>query len=80
MKRSDIAGYPRVREYPKIMYHATEKPQMVKDEFQEYELQEKGWSESYIHQEYPKAVVDKDGNVTIQQSPEGEPAPSKKKG
>lgn len=77
-QKTGIAGYPSTRDYPKWMYHSAEKPRMVNNEEQESALAEQGWSIEYIHQAYPKAVVDKDGNVTIVQSPDDEGKKQKK--
>lgn len=70
-------------EYPKWMYHETEKPRSVKNSDQEEALYKEGWSTEYIPQSYPKYVAGKEGEPgRVVSSPEeerGEPAPPPKK-
>ena len=50
---SDPAALSPGREYPRWIYHATEKPKMVSSRQEEVTLGPE-WSRVYIHQEYPK--------------------------
>ena len=74
-RKSDIAGYPSMKEYPKWMYHSTEPPRMVKSEEEEMSFLDKGWSTEYIEQKYPKYV----GDGKVAANPEEEAAIRKQK-
>lgn len=67
---SDPAALSPGREYPRWMYHATEKPKMVSSRQEEVAL-EPEWSRVYIHQEYPKVKYHWSGKeITIQTADE----------
>jgi hypothetical protein len=67
---SDPAALSPGREYPRWIYHATEKPKMVSSREEEVALGLE-WSRVYIHQEYPKVKYHWGGKeITIQTADE----------
>lgn len=73
MRKTNIAGYPSMAEYPKWMYHATEPPRSIKSEKEEETLLKAGWSAEYIKKRYPKYVEGK--GVVASPEEEAKPAP-----
>jgi hypothetical protein len=70
---SDPAALSPGREYPRWMYHATEKPKMVSSRQEEVAL-EPEWSRVYIHQKYPKVKYHWSGKETTVQTANEETA------
>jgi hypothetical protein len=66
----DPAALSPGREYPRWVYHATEKPKMVSSRQEEVALGPE-WSRVYIHQEYPKVKYHWSGKeITVQTADE----------
>jgi len=54
------------------LYHATLPPRIVFSEEEKKRLMEKGYSESYIHQEYPKHIPFGHGRIVVRNRAEEE--------
>jgi hypothetical protein len=58
--------------FPKHLFHASLPPAVVYNAVDEQEAREKGFTETYVHQDYPKDVTDSRGVTVTVHNPEEE--------